>query len=139
MIVVTRSEEETIELGRKLGKELKRGDLVLLGGELGAGKTRIVKGIASSLEVDEVVTSPTFTLVNEYPCKAGILFHVDLYRLDSFPKDDIDIDDLLDRGIVVVEWWERDRNFFELARARLIVNIKILSEEEREIEVKWFR
>ncbi|MGB9667794.1 MAG: tRNA (adenosine(37)-N6)-threonylcarbamoyltransferase complex ATPase subunit type 1 TsaE, partial [Thermosulfidibacteraceae bacterium] len=63
MIVVTRSEEETIELGRKLGKELKRGDLVLLGGELGAGKTRIVKGIASSLEVDEVVTSPTFTLV----------------------------------------------------------------------------
>ena len=135
MKFVTKNESETIEVGRKIGEGLEKGDIVLISGVLGAGKTRLVKGIASALGVEEVVTSPTFTILNEYPSAKGILYHIDLYRLEAFPADDIDIDDLLERGIVVVEWWEKDKGFFEGLKNKVIVNIEILSDEEREITV----
>ncbi len=135
MKFITKSESETIEIGKRIGEELKKGSIVLISGELGAGKTRFVKGIASALGVEEVITSPTFTILNEYPSAKGILYHIDLYRLEAFPIDDIDIDDLLERGIVVVEWWEKDKKFFEGLRNKIIVNIEIISDEEREITV----
>src|SRR5882724_3401395 len=81
--VETRSPEETIEFGRRLAAELRPGDVVALTGELGAGKTCLVKGVALGLGIAQDVTSPTFTIIHDYRGGKLPLYHVDLYRLDS--------------------------------------------------------
>lgn len=103
--VVTHSADETRDLGRRLGSVLTAGDVVLLGGELGSGKTTLTGGIADALGIDGVVTSPTFTLVNEYAGSVPVA-HIDLYRLEMLEEvEDLGLDDLLagDR-VIVVEW-----------------------------------
>ena len=135
---VTRSEEETIAFAESLAKELDAGYLVLLSGELGAGKTRFAKGIAKGLEVKEAVTSPTFTIVNEYEGRIPV-YHIDLYRLESFPLEDISLEEMLEEGVVMVEWWEKDKDLFLSIKPRVEVYLKVLSESKREIEVKWCR
>ncbi len=109
MTYTTRSEEETIELGRRIAPELPRRAVVLLIGELGAGKTTLAKGILSGLGVAEPdeVTSPTFTLIHEYG--GGRAFHIDLYRLDT-PEQvaRLGLDEIFDRdAVVLIEWGER--------------------------------
>ncbi len=79
----TNSLEETLRFGEQLGRKLQRGDVVALFGDLGAGKTALVKGIARGLGITQEVTSPTFTLVHEYTGGRLPLFHIDLYRLNS--------------------------------------------------------
>ena len=105
----THSEAQTAAVGRELGSSLSAGDTVLLYGDLGAGKTAFVRGLAEGLGIDpDEVSSPTFTLVQEYAGTSLTLYHVDLYRLDSAEVDDLGLDDLLDsRGIVAIEWAER--------------------------------
>jgi tRNA threonylcarbamoyladenosine biosynthesis protein TsaE len=105
----TYSEEETIDLGRQIARELPRRCLVLLIGNLGAGKTTIAKGIVSGLgaaEPDEVA-SPTFTLIHEYG--NGRVYHVDLYRLDTRSQvATLGLEEILDRdAVVLIEWGER--------------------------------
>ena len=136
MGIVTRSEEETLKVAEKLSGRIDRGTLILLSGDLGAGKTRFVKGIARGLGVKEVVTSPTFTIVNRYSGRIP-LFHVDLYRLEGFPGEDVDLDEMLEEGAVAVEWWERDNEFFKSYKPRIEVNIRFIDENTREIEIRW--
>lgn len=100
------SAEVTRELARELAGRLQRGDLVLLSGELGAGKTEFVKGLAEGLGCTATVTSPTFTLVREYPGRE-LLLHLDLYRLGAADAEELGLDELRLRGIVAVEWPER--------------------------------
>ena len=132
----SRSEAQTLELGRALGTLLRGGDTVGLRGELGAGKTCFVRGLARGLEVpDEVpITSPTFTLVNQYPGRTE-LRHADFYRVESYARlADAGFDDLLDPyGALVVEWPER----FEraLPDERLEIRIELLSERERRLDL----
>jgi len=107
--VTTRSEAETSALGRELAQTLSAGDVVLLFGDLGAGKTAFVKGLAEGLGVarDEV-SSPTFTLVQEYRGGRLTLFHVDLYRLnDPREIDDLGLDEIADDGVLAIEWAEK--------------------------------
>jgi tRNA threonylcarbamoyladenosine biosynthesis protein TsaE len=106
---VSRSEEETRSVARTLGSELQPGGTILLSGDLGAGKTAFVKGLAEGLGLNpDDVTSPTFTLVHEYRGGRLPLIHVDLYRLDIAELDDIGLDfDVAITGIVAVEWAER--------------------------------
>ncbi len=108
LTVVTHSEAETIELGRRVGADLEPGTIVLLRGDLGSGKTAFVRGLAAGVGADpEEVSSPTFTLVQEYAGRVR-LYHVDLYRLSPAEVDDLGIDQLGDaQGIVAVEWAER--------------------------------
>ena len=108
--IVTASEEETSTAGTRLASALKAGDVVLLYGDLGAGKTAFVRGLAGGLGADpDDVSSPTFTIVQEYAGRVT-LFHVDLYRLDEKEVDDLGLDELvLGDGIVAVEWAERWR------------------------------
>lgn len=105
------SEQETYELGMRLAGTLKGGELVVLEGDLGLGKTVFARGIAASLGVvPEDVTSPSFTLVQEYSGGRLPMFHVDLYRLNDDPQEieSLGLDDLLDAGgVVVVEWGEK--------------------------------
>ena len=105
----TKTEEETTKLGASLGIALQPGDVVLLYGELGAGKTAFVRGMAEGIgaQPDEV-SSPTFTLIQEYTGTRAMLYHVDLYRLEPKEVQDLGLEDLVSGdGIVAVEWAER--------------------------------
>ena len=105
------SPQQTFELGHEIGSRLQGGEILLMSGPLGAGKTILVKGICAALGIDEEdVTSPSFTLVNPYNGRLR-LYHVDLYRLDEGASAAyaVDLDDLLsdDDSIIVIEWAER--------------------------------
>jgi tRNA threonylcarbamoyladenosine biosynthesis protein TsaE len=111
----THSADETTELGRRLAAELKPGAVVLLRGDLGAGKTTLVKGIAEGFQAAkaEDVTSPTFTLIHEYRGPAVTLYHIDLYRIDTQRElDTLALDDLMGpRSILLIEWGEKFERF----------------------------
>jgi tRNA threonylcarbamoyladenosine biosynthesis protein TsaE len=107
-IVETSGEAETAAAGEQLAPTLRAGDVVLLSGELGAGKTAFVRGLARALGVpEEDVTSPTFTLVQEYRAPHVVLFHVDLYRLSPREVEDLGLDEMIDEGILAIEWPDR--------------------------------
>ncbi len=139
--VETRSVEETIAFGERLAATLQRGDVLALSGELGSGKTALVKGIARGLGVAQDVTSPTFTLIHEYGDGRLPLFHIDLYRLDSVAQAlAIGIEDYLNgspasggQGVTVIEWAEKIEPLLP-ERARRI-RIESLGENVRRIEV----
>ena len=105
----SRSEEQTRDFARSVASALSPGSILLLSGDLGAGKTAFVKGLARALGIDpNDVTSPTFTLVHEYTGGAMPLVHVDLYRLDRAELDEIGLDaDVAAQGITAIEWPER--------------------------------
>jgi tRNA threonylcarbamoyladenosine biosynthesis protein TsaE len=130
--VRSRSAQETRRLGEALGRLLEGGDVVGLSGELGAGKTCLAQGLALGLGVapDVPVTSPTFTLVGQYPGRVEMR-HADFYRVDHYARlEDAGFADLLDRkGVLVVEWPERFPA--ALPRERVEVAIEIVSEQER--------
>lgn len=133
----TNSEEETIALGRALAGELRRPCLVLLIGNLGAGKTTLTKGIVQGLGVadPDEVSSPTFTLIHEY---GGGVFHIDLYRLESDREfATLGLEELLDRedGVVLVEWGERFRHLFPTARVEIVLTA---TGNSRELTVSAF-
>jgi tRNA threonylcarbamoyladenosine biosynthesis protein TsaE len=111
----THSAEETTELGRRLAAELKPGSVVLLRGDLGAGKTTLVKGIAEGFHAAEAeaVTSPTFTLIHEYRGPEVTLYHIDLYRIDTQRElDTLALDDLMTpQSILLIEWGEKFARF----------------------------
>ena len=107
--ITTRSEEETATVGRDLGATLSAGDVLLLYGDLGAGKTAFVRGLAEGLGVHrDEVSSPTFTLIQEYRGGRLPLFHVDLYRIDD-PRelDELGLDEIAVDGVLAIEWAEK--------------------------------
>jgi tRNA threonylcarbamoyladenosine biosynthesis protein TsaE len=135
----THSEEETIELGRQIAGELPKRAVVLLIGNLGAGKTTLAKGIISGLGAadPEEVTSPTFTLIHEYGPrdKSRRVYHVDLYRLDT-PQQvaTLGLDEILDReAVVLVEWGERFPGLFPAERIE--IHLQPNSESVRQITI----
>jgi tRNA threonylcarbamoyladenosine biosynthesis protein TsaE len=129
---VTRSEAETASVANALAATLVAGDVILLSGNLGAGKTAFVRGLAEGLGIDaEDVSSPTFTLVHEYRGGRLTLYHVDLYRLEKAATDDLGLEEL-HRGVLAIEW--PDRLSHQLLGARR-VSIEILDGDERRI--RW--
>src|SRR5213080_2774316 len=109
--LVSNSERETFDIGVRIGNQLSGGDIILLNGPLGAGKTILVKGIARALGIDEKdVTSPSFTLVNPHRGRL-LLYHIDLYRLDegASAAHAVDLDEILsdEHAVVMIEWAER--------------------------------
>ena len=135
--ITTRSAEETIAFGRTLAETLSPPKLVLLRGELGAGKTTLVKGIAEGFQAasQDDVTSPTFTLVHEYRGPHVNLYHVDLYRVDT-PRqlETLGLDDLIaDNSVFLVEWGEKFPRFIEDRDVEIA--LETLGEYERRIRV----
>lgn len=108
--VTTRSVQQTLALGERLAARLKAGDCVALDGELGAGKTVLIRGIALGLGVKDpqLVSSPTFVLVQEYPARVPV-YHVDLYRLPNAPAElaELGLGEMLAHGVVLIEWAAR--------------------------------
>ncbi len=105
--LLTNSEEETRAIGAALGQSLRRGDVLLLSGDLGTGKTCLTQGIGRGLDCVGPVNSPSFVLMNEYPGRET-LFHADLYRIEDIEElDDLGLWDYAERGVLVIEWPER--------------------------------
>ena len=131
----THSAAETVALGRKLAAKLKPPKLVVLSGELGAGKTTLVKGIAEGFEAaaGEQVTSPTFTLIHEYRGPRANVFHVDLYRVDTERElETLGLDDLLDeRSVILIEWGEKFSRFERERDAEIVLERK--GENDRKV------
>ena len=154
MIYHTETEDETIELGEKLATELPPSAVVLLIGQLGAGKTTLAKGIVKGLGAAQPddVSSPTFTLIHEYRAlphgrgsetpiqnrdrEGGLVYHIDLYRLDTAAQvATLGLDEIFDRrAVVLIEWGER---FPELMPENHIKIRFRATEDSREIEVEW--
>lgn len=104
------NEEKTIEIGFNIGKLISLPTLIYLEGDLGAGKTHITKGIASGIGIEEDITSPTFTLINEYFTNKVNLYHLDLYRLDSVNQVlNLGVEDFIDseKSLVIMEWSDK--------------------------------
>ena len=130
MVYLTNSEIETIELGKTYAKTLNGGDVVLLDGEMGGGKTAFTKGIAKGLGITDVITSPTYAYMNDYD---GKLYHYDCYRLTS--GEDAEALGLTDyfygTGVCVIEWSQNIKSV--LPDKVKIVTIKKIDENKREI------
>ena len=135
----TNSEDETIELGRKIAGELPKRAVVLLIGNLGAGKTTLAKGILSGLGVAnaEDVTSPTFTLIHEYGTRDNSrrAYHVDLYRLDTRQQvATLGLEEIFDHdAVVLIEWGEKFPELFPAGRIE--IQLRTLSESRRQITI----
>ncbi len=124
--VLVKSEEEMLKLAEEIAKELKGNEVICLKGNLGAGKTTFVKGLAKALGIKEgyQVRSPTFTLVNEYPTRKGNLIHIDLYRVRDF-----DYSEFVGQGILAVEWEENRES------CDLFIEIEIMGKNERKVRI----
>jgi tRNA threonylcarbamoyladenosine biosynthesis protein TsaE len=134
MRFVTNSEAETFELGVKLGSQMKPGTVISLNGDLGAGKTHFTKGIAIGLGIDDYITSPSFTIVNEYEGKTK-LFHFDVYRIEDLGEMyEIGFEEYLyGDGVCVVEWGNIVKEL--LPKDTVTINISRIDDNTREIVI----
>lgn len=120
--------EDTLELAQNIESEKFPGMVICLNGDLGSGKTVFVKGFASALEIEENITSPTFTIVKEYASGEMPLYHMDVYRIDE--NQDFGVEDYFNKeGICIIEWGELIES--RLPEERLEINIKIIDENTR--------
>jgi tRNA threonylcarbamoyladenosine biosynthesis protein TsaE len=135
LLVKVHNEEEMIALGRSLARVLHQHDIVYLTGELGAGKTTLVRGIARGLGYTGKVTSPTFTLMNVYLSSIKI-FHFDFYRLEGSDLNDLGLEDYLEKdGLSLIEWPQAGERI--LPAEALMVNLELVEEDyERERMVR---
>lgn len=134
----TKSAEETILLGEKLGRKLKGGDVVCLTGDLGGGKTHFTKGIAKGLNIEELVVSPTFIVMRIYERNnLPDLYHLDLYRMNSVKDlDGMDLEDIIGNpeAIVVIEWPERAKEI--VPENAIWVKFAYVDDQIRKIEIE---
>ena len=134
MKLTSHSPEETQRFGKELGHLARAGDVILLVGKLGAGKTCLTQGIAWGLDIDGYARSPSFVVVNEYRGRLP-MYHIDLYRLDNIAEiADLGLDDYLySKGLCVVEW--ADKALDLMPPQNLLIKIDLLGENERKLEL----
>lgn len=135
MKIITNNENETYNIGIKIGKQLKAGDILSLNGDLGAGKTYLTKGIAKGLGIKDYITSPTFTILNEYKGRIP-LYHFDVYRINDVEEMyEIGFEEYLyGNGVCIIEWGSMVEEI--LPEDTINIKIKNLGEFSREIEIK---
>jgi len=133
---VSHSAEQTVRLGRRLGRLLEGGEVVCLTGDLGAGKTCLVQGVGAGLGIEDRITSPTFTLVNEYQGGRLVLHHIDLYRISetgaalAFGLDEY----LYDDGVCAIEWAERVCDIWP--EEYLLISLRHIDETKRGVTMR---
>ena len=132
MEFTVKTEEDTINFGKKIGEKLKKGDVVALDGSLAAGKTYLTKGIAKGLGIQEDITSPTFTLISEYSGRFN-LYHMDVYRLEGV-EDFLDLgteEMLYGDGVCVIEWSKKVKQV--LPKNTIYIDIMVNDDNSRKI------
>lgn len=135
MQIITNNDIETIEFAYKLGKQLKKGDVLLLTGDLGAGKTTFTKGIGKALNIKKTINSPTFTILKIYNGDIN-LHHMDFYRLENTHLFDFDLEEYItDETINVIEWPYMKKEY--LPAEYIEIQIKRISDDKRKINVSY--
>ena len=138
--IISSSVAQTIEIARLIGEKLKDGDLLALSGELGSGKTCFTKGLALGLGVsaEYQITSPTFTLINEYPARCK-LYHFDVYRLNGYSElEDLGYEEYLSGdGVVVIEWAEKISK--QIPGDSIFINFEYLDENSRKMIIRGLK
>lgn len=130
--VTMNSRNDTIALGEKMAKFLKAGDVIVLNGDLGAGKTTFTKGLAAGLGVPDMIKSPTFTIIREYQNGRLPLYHMDVYRLENGGGEDLGLEEYFDGdGVCVVEWAEYVAD--ELPEDFLVIHFKRTDDENKRV------
>jgi tRNA threonylcarbamoyladenosine biosynthesis protein TsaE len=133
-VIETKGFKDTIKLGARIASKLGPNDVVALIGPLGAGKTTLIQGIAKGLGITNYVTSPTFTIINEFKGRLP-LYHVDLYRLEHIDVEDIALDEYFEKGgITVIEWADKIKDL--LPKNAKEIKIKIKGVNKRSISLK---
>ena len=131
--ITTYSEDETMELAQNIESEKFPNMVICLDGELGSGKTVFTKGFAQALGIDDVITSPTYTIIKEYLNGELPLYHMDVYRLDG-NTDGIGIEEYFNKGgVVIIEWSDTIKDI--LPKERLDIKFRILDEEKRSLTI----
>ncbi len=135
MEFISKSEKDTIKLARKFEKKLKGGEVVVLNGDLGAGKTTFTKALCKALKVKENVTSPTFTLMNIYTSGRLPLYHFDMYRIeDESEAEELGLNDYFySNGVCMIEWAQNIKHI--LPKNLITINIEKLGETSRKFEI----
>ena len=134
---ITHSQEDTKEVGHKLAALLPNGSVVLLKGDLGAGKTTLVRGVAEALGITEKVTSPTFNIMKLYLKGSKVLVHIDAYRMEDHNVD-IGLDEYIgtERGLTFIEWPDYISNL--IPDNAISINIKNIGNDDRELTIEGF-
>ncbi len=135
MEFISKSEKDTIKLAKKFEKKLKGGEVVVLNGDLGAGKTTFTKALCKALKVKENVTSPTFTLMNIYTSGRLPLYHFDMYRIeDESEAEELGLNDYFySNGVCMIEWAQNIKHI--LPKNLITINIEKLGETSRKFEI----
>jgi tRNA threonylcarbamoyladenosine biosynthesis protein TsaE len=136
VVILSKSTPETIQIGKNIGRRLRPGDVVALVGELGAGKTQFIKGLAEGAEVGKptYISSPSFTLINEYPGRVPF-YHVDLFRLEREKEaDELGLEDYFQGdGITAIEWADKIPSL--LPKEMLLIHIAYTGKNTRSLEI----
>jgi tRNA threonylcarbamoyladenosine biosynthesis protein TsaE len=138
--IISNSAEQTFEIARLIGEKLINGDLLALSGELGSGKTCFTKGLAKGIGVSEEyqITSPTFTLINEYPARCK-LYHFDVYRLSGYSEfEDLGYEEYFaGNGVVVIEWAEKIDKL--IPSDSIFINFEYVNENSRKMIIRGLK
>lgn len=138
MIIKTNSEAETIELGKKIGSKLKKGMIIVLTGDLGSGKTKLTQGILTYFGLENEISSPTFTIVNEYNTKDLNIYHFDVYRLEEVDEFyAIGGEEYFEKGACIIEWGEMIEEVLPKEYIKIKFTRDLSNENLRNIEIEY--
>lgn len=139
MEVVSNSEKETIDFGKKVAKNLKKGNIVILSGDLGSGKTKFTEGILTYFGLQNEISSPTFTIVNEYNAKDVNIYHFDVYRLSDVDEfEAIGGEEYFEKGICIIEWGELIEEILPKNYIKITFSRNLENENKRNIKIDCF-
>lgn len=139
MNVTTNSEQETIELGKKIASKLQKGMIIILTGDLGSGKTKLTEGILTYFELQNEISSPTFTIVNEYNTPNLDIYHFDVYRLSDIDEFlAIGGEEYFEKGACIIEWGEMIEEIMPKDYIKIIFSRDFENENKRNIQINCF-
>lgn len=139
MEIISNSEEETIELGKKVAKNLKKGNIIILSGDLGSGKTKFTEGVLTYFGLQNEISSPTFTIVNEYNANNINIYHFDVYRLSDVDEfEAIGGEEYFEKGICIIEWGELIEPILPENYVKITFSRNLENENTRNIKIDCF-
>lgn len=137
MEIISNSEKETIELGEKIASNLKKGDIIILSGDLGSGKTKFTEGILNYFNLQDEISSPTFTIVNEYITPNLNIYHFDVYRLNDIDEfEAIGGEEYFEKGACIIEWGEMIEDILPPNYTKITFSRNLEFENKRNIKIE---
>lgn len=134
--IILNSEKETIEFGKKIAEKLQIGDIIVLTGDLGAGKTKLTEGILSFFGLENEISSPTFTIVNEYETQKFPIYHFDVYRLaDSDEFFSIGGEEYFEKGVCIIEWGEMIEDILPQGYTKILIQKDQFDDNKRVLTI----